>query len=273
MARTSTYVHGTSPVEQERLSRLNDLLNERCVHEMDLRKGERVLDFGSGLGQLTRSMARRVGGNGCVIGVEGSEAQINAAQRIANADGEGELVQFRLGDVKSPPLESSEWGTFDVVHTRFLLEHVSDPLAVVKQMVRAARPGGRIILMDDDHDMLRLWPEAPRVMHAWNAYVRTYDRNGTDPIVGRRLVALLHAAGAKPARNMQVFFGACASDATLAPTVENLLRILDGARAPLLETNAINVDQLDEALEELGAWASRPDAALWFALPWAMGTK
>ena len=36
-----------------------------------------------------------------------------------------------------------------------------DPLAVVRQMVRAVKPGGRVVLADDDHDLLRLWPEPP----------------------------------------------------------------------------------------------------------------
>ena len=54
------YVHGTSAEEQDRLSLLNDLLNERCLNEMHLSPGLRVLDVGSGLAQFTRMMARAV---------------------------------------------------------------------------------------------------------------------------------------------------------------------------------------------------------------------
>ena len=55
----STYIHGTAPEEQRRLSLLNDvLLNPASLHEIGLRGDERVIDFGSGLGQFTRAMGR-----------------------------------------------------------------------------------------------------------------------------------------------------------------------------------------------------------------------
>ena len=37
-------------------------------------------------------------------------------------------------DAAEPPLRAEEWGSFDVAHARFVLEHVRDPLAVVRQM-------------------------------------------------------------------------------------------------------------------------------------------
>ena len=108
------------------------------------------------------------------------------------------LVDFRQGQAEQLPLRENEWGTFDVAHTRFLLEHVPDPAAVVRQMIRAVRPGGRIILQDDAHDTHRLWPEPPGFGRLWSAYLRTYDRLGNDPFVGVRLVSLLVEAGAVP---------------------------------------------------------------------------
>src|SRR5688572_29476275 len=159
MASNTGYVHGTHPDEQRRLSRMNDFLNEGARRELRLAGGERILDVGSGLGQFTRLLAREAGAGAVVVGVERSEEQLASARRLAEAQGEGGLVEFRPGDALALPLRTDEWGRFDVAHTRFLLEHVPDPLAVVKQMAAAVRPGGRILLADDDHDVLRLWPE------------------------------------------------------------------------------------------------------------------
>src|SRR6476659_260685 len=78
----SHYLHGTAPDEQARLARLNDLLNERALAELALWPGQRVLDVGSGLGQLTRGMARQVG-PGRVLGIERSPEQLAAARRLA----------------------------------------------------------------------------------------------------------------------------------------------------------------------------------------------
>jgi SAM-dependent methyltransferase len=267
---SSQYVHGTSPEEQRRLTRLNALMNEGSLRELAPRAGERILDLGAGLGQLTRAMARLTGHR--VVAVERSAEQIREALAQARDAGETHLLDLRQGDVFTLPLAEQEWGSFDVAHTRFLLEHVPDPLAVVKTMVRAVRPGGRVVLEDDDHDLLRLWPEPPGLMAVWQAYMRSYDRLGNDPIVGRRLVQLLQEAGAQPHRNTWIFFGSCAGHPDFGYYVQNLGHILDGARAPILSMG-ITPGQVDDLLAALDVWRRRPDAAIWFSISWAEGTR
>ena len=58
MDKAATYLHGTSPSEQERLSLLNRLMNEAALRELALQGGERIVDFGCGLGQLSRAADR-----------------------------------------------------------------------------------------------------------------------------------------------------------------------------------------------------------------------
>ena len=60
-------------------------------------------------------------------------------------------------------------------------------------------------------------------MLLWQAYIRSYDRLGNDPYVGRRLVSLLHEAGAVPTRNNWVFFGGCAGNPVFADIPTNWL--------------------------------------------------
>lgn len=268
----SQYLHGTAPREQQRLSRLNELLNAMALRELALQGGEKILDVGSGLGQLTRAMARQAGV--AVIGIERSEEQLAEARRQAALAGEESLVEFRQGSAEDLPLAEAEWGTFDVVHTRFLLEHVPDPQAVVDRMVGAARPGGRIILSDDTHDTHRLWPEPPGLGRLWEAYLRTYDRVGNDPLVGHRLVSLLVQAGAMPVRNTWLFFGACAGQAELlAAYVENLVRILEGVREPILALGEFDPVSFNDCLDAIRNWGQRPDAAYWYAIAWAEGIR
>jgi ubiquinone/menaquinone biosynthesis C-methylase UbiE len=271
--RHSRYVHGTAPEEQRRLSTLNDLVNESSLAALGLRGGERVLDVGAGLGQLTRAIARAVGPAGHVLGIERSVEQIAAARRLAREDGEERLLELRPGDVMALELSDGEWGSFDVAHARFILEHVPDPLRVVKAMVRAIRVGGRIVLEDDDHDILRLWPEPPGLYDLWRAYIRTYETNGNDPYVGRRLVELLHAAGAAPSRNHWLFFGGCAGDGRIDLFVRNLADLLEGTRAEILEAGKLDDTHFDAAIAATRAWGERPDAAFWFARCWAEGVR
>jgi ubiquinone/menaquinone biosynthesis C-methylase UbiE len=269
----SVYIHGTTPTEQDRLSLLNDLINAPLLRELHLEGGERILDVGSGLGQFTRALARAAGPAGRVVGVEANPRQLAEAVAKARGAGEAGLADFRAGDALSLPLRDEEWGSFDLAHARFLLEHVRDPLAVVRQMVRAVRPGGRVVLADDDHDVLRLWPEPPGLGPLWQAYVRTYDRLGNDPFIGRRLVSLLHQAGATPRRNTWVFFGSCSGSPTFPVVVNNLIDILLGAREAILGQSLREPAEIDGALEALRLWGQRPDASFWYSVCWAEGVR
>ncbi len=265
----SRYIHGTAPEERARLTTLNELLNASCLRELGLSAGERVLDVGSGLGQFTRDMARASGRP--VVGVERSAEQIAEGLRQARLAGEERLVELRQGEATALPLADGEWGSFDLAHARFLLEHVPDPLAVVRGMVRAVRPGGRVVLADDDHDLLRLHPEPAGIRTAWQAFVRGYDRLGNDPFVGRRLASLLHQAGAAPARITWVFFGACAGERSFPAFAENLAQNLRGGRDAIVGTGMIDGDELDRVLEGLERWSKRPDVAIWYGMAWAEG--
>jgi ubiquinone/menaquinone biosynthesis C-methylase UbiE len=270
---TPRYLHGSRPVEQRRLSDLNDLLNQTCLRELALAGGESVLDVGSGLGQLTRGMARAVAPRGRVLGVERDAQQLAEAQRQARKAGELDLVEWRQGDATKLPLERAEWGRFDVAHARFVLEHVSEPERVVRQMVRAVRPGGRIVLSDDDHQVLRLWPEPPGFTEVWQAYIRAYDRLACDPFVGRRLVSLLRNAGARPRRNHWVFFGSCSGAPEFPAFVRNLIGVIETAREDITRSLGVSAARFDRALRALRQWGRRSDAALWYALCWAEGVR
>lgn len=277
-ADQSGYIHGTDPDEQYRLARLNALINSESLPMLELRPGEKVLDVGAGLCQLSRQIAGVVAPGGGVLAIERSAEQIAEAERLAMHDGDAAMLndghlEIRQGDALDLPLLPGEVGHFDLAHARFLLEHVRDPLAVVKQMVRAVKPGGRIVLEDDDHEVLRLWPEPAGFNELWRAYMRTYDRLGNDPIVGRRLVELLHLAGAKPTRTRWLWFGGCAGDGRLGPLVANAVRILRGAEKMIVNQGLLPASVTQRAIDELEHWGRRPDAALWFAIAWAQGTR
>lgn len=268
---SSEYLHGTDPEEQRRLSLLNDLLNAGSLRELGLRGGERILDVGSGLGQLSRAMANETGVR--VIGVERSAEQIAEAERLAREAGEASFVEFRQGDASRLPLADEEWGTFDVVHTRFVLEHLREPLPVVQAMARAARPGGRIVLEDDDHDLMRLWPEPTGFAKLWQAYQRGYEHLGNDPVIGRRLVALLAEAGAEPVRNAFVFFGSCAGEVHFQHYVDNLVGVINGARQTVVGAGLLDGASFDATIAALREWSRDRAATIWYAVAWAEGRR
>jgi SAM-dependent methyltransferase len=269
----SHYVHGTDPEEQQRLSRLNDLLNDGSLREVGLQGGERILDLGCGTGQLTLRMAAAAGIRGYVVAIDRSLEQLEEARRRAKEVSGSAPVEFRAGDVLALELREEEWGSFDVAHTRFLLEHLPDPLRVVKAMLRAVRPGGRIVIEDEDHSILRLWPEPEGFREVWESYIESYRRAGNDPQIGLRLVELLKAAGAEPRRNACVWFGCAAGDPMFPTWVANLLGVLEGARHTILGVGRMHETKFDATLVNVREWGRCADAASWYFMAVAEGRK
>jgi serine phosphatase RsbU (regulator of sigma subunit) len=183
------------------------------------------------------------------------------------------VVEFRLGEAESPPLTDAEWESFDVAHARFVLEHLADPQAAVRAMTRAVRPGGRVILEDDNHELLRLWPPLPEIERLWRAYIDTWQSLGNDAFVGRRLTTLLGESGAEPRRSDMLFFGGCAGEATFEAYMANFVGILEGARLAMIDATDWTDDQIDGALDRFWRWSRQPDAALWYATCWAEGVR
>ena len=267
----SLYIHGSEPEEQARLGLMNELLNEQGLREMRLNPGDFVLDVGCGTAIFARELAAEVGEEGRVLGIERDPRQIEEARRLAVGD--DVRVEIREGDAYDPPLREEEWGSFDVAHARFLLEHLADPVAAVRQMVRAVRHGGRVILTDDDHATFRVTPEPPGWSILWNAYVRQYDRLGNDPFIGRRLVSLLHEAGARDFRNSSLFFASCAGQPSFETFTQNLRGVIVTAREGILEGGLLTEEQFDASLAQIDVWSRRPDAAGWYTAEWAEGKR
>lgn len=268
---SSEYIHGSTSEERDRLSLLNEILNDACLTELRLKPGESIVDFGSGLGQFTRRMAEVVGQRIHVIGIERDQDQIDQARNLAETSGQTHLVEFRQGDVTAVPLRDTEWRTFDVAHARFLLEHVPCPEAVVDQMARSIRPGGRVVIIDDDHGAFRPWPQPQGFQALWRAYVATFEANGSDPYVGRRLVSLFAEAGLTPSRNGGVFFGGCAGDEKFEATANNLIAAFLGAKDAMLTRGFLNEETFKVCIDALQQWKAGTSSALWYSACFAEG--
>ncbi len=270
---TETYVHGYSEEEQRRLTAMQSIINAEELKHIDVQDVKKILDVGAGLGQMTRALAAAAGPGAQVIGIERDDRQRQEALRQAQAAGEHGMLELREGDATRLPLADDEWGTFDLVHARFLLEHVGDPGASVAQMARAVRPGGRVVLVDDDHDLLRLWPDAPAYQRMWQLYWHSYRDHGHDPLIGRRLMALLVDAGLKPKRVDTVFYGATQGSPLFEPVVDNLVGVVQGAAEALLASGRTTEDELNTAYAELADWRTHPAATVWYSLPLAEGLR
>lgn len=101
---------------------------------------ERVLDLATGPGEPAMSIARMVGADGEVVGIDLSEAMVAVASRIAK---ERRIPNVRFEVMDAEHLGFPE-GTFDAVTSRFGFQIFTNPEAVAREVHRVLKPNGRI---------------------------------------------------------------------------------------------------------------------------------
>jgi len=150
----------------------------------------RVLDVGCGPGTITADLAARVPG-GDVTGIDAAADVLAQAREEAGRRGQRN-VRFDTGDVYD--LDFAD-GTFDVVHAHQVLQHLTDPVAALREMRRVCRPGGLVAARDGDYGGFFWFPEEPG-LDEWLALYRNVARAiGGEPDAGRRMLAWARQAG------------------------------------------------------------------------------
>jgi len=152
-----------------------------------LRLGMSLLDVGCGPGTITVDLAARLA-PGRVVGIDPAPEAVVLARTAA---GEGPMApRIELGDVRT-------WsgGGFDVVHAHQVLQHVADPVEVLRAMAALCVPGGLVAARDSDYSAMAWFPRLPELDRWMELYQRTARANGGEPDAGPRLLGWAHAAG------------------------------------------------------------------------------
>ena len=177
-----TYTHGhADPVLQSH--RWRTVENSAAYLAPHLRPGLDLLDVGCGPGTITVDLAARVA-PGRVVGVDVSADPLEEAR--AAAERAGVAVTFEVGDVYA--LEAAD-DSFDVVHAHQVLQHLTDPVAALREMARVCRPAGVIAVRDVDYGAFVTFPPDEGLDHWLDLYHRVARANGAEPDAGRRLVS------------------------------------------------------------------------------------
>jgi demethylmenaquinone methyltransferase/2-methoxy-6-polyprenyl-1,4-benzoquinol methylase len=120
---------------------LNRIWNKKALQATSLRPGRRALDLACGTGSLTRELAKRVGPEGYVLGMDFSREMIGAAKKRSMSN-----VEYRLGDATD--LQGVEDNSFDAATIAYGARNIPDLDGLFWEMTRAVRPGGRVVCLE-----------------------------------------------------------------------------------------------------------------------------
>jgi len=225
-----------------------------------LSPGTTLLDVGCGPGSVTLDLAEAVA-PGRVVGLEPVEDPLTTA-RAAAAERGDTSTEFVLGDVHDLPFED---GRFDVVHAHQVLQHLTAPVAALREMWRVAAPGGLLAARDADYAAMAWHPETSGLDRWREVYRAIAHGNGAEPDAGRHLRSWAREAGLpEPVVTASVW---CYADAgatawwggSQADRVSGLTFVAQAAEHGLDEAG------VREVAEAWRAWGGHPDA--WFVVP------
>lgn len=120
---------------------LDRLWNKKVVETTGLQPGERALDLACGTGRLTRDLAKRVGPEGYVLGVDFSEEMLRVAKRQPASN-----VEYRVGDATD--LIWVEDNSFDAATIAYGARNIPDLDALFREMARVVKPGRRVVCLE-----------------------------------------------------------------------------------------------------------------------------
>jgi protein-L-isoaspartate O-methyltransferase len=269
--RYTDYLLGSSDAEHERLIRQARRLapvTERFFREAGIGRGQRILDIGSGVGDVAMLLSRLVGPSGEVIAVERDARSINRAQTRAAESG---LHNVTFAQTDIAQFSSDE--AFDALVGRFILQFLPDPVEALRFLSEKVKPGGIIAFQEGSwapfvlfSAHLPLWSRGVQLLQEVSA------RSGVNMEMGPALFKAFQDAGLPtPSMRLEMELGHD-PDFTrwVSDTVASVRPQIEKLSLPLKELG--DVDTLQQRLQEevassntvvpwlalVGAWCRKP---------------
>ena len=147
-----------------------------------LKSGMVALDAGGGAGFVTRIMSEIVGSTGETVLADLSNERLNAAREY-NRDRKN--IAYVQGPLEKIPIADE---SVDYVFCRFVFEYLKDPMTVMREFVRIAKPGGKIVVGDLDYNMMSHYPLSEKLeKQLFELMAKLEKMKAWDPYAGRKI--------------------------------------------------------------------------------------
>ncbi len=185
------YIHGFSADEQDRLYQQARVHEENIFSQIDFSGQSNIVEVGSGVGAQTQILLERFP-HLKISTLDASETQVERARKTLSEKIKTGQVQTYVGDALHSPFADN---SFDGAFVCWLLEHVQNPVGILKEIKRVLKANGIIYCNEVFNSTFYCHPYSPSTLKYWfefNDY--QYSLKG-DPFVGGKLANYLMAAG------------------------------------------------------------------------------
>lgn len=167
------------------------IYKQESFQKLGLKKGDAVLDIGCGVGHDAECLAKIVGTEGKVAGIDPSAQLLAEASKRATA--KKISIEYQQADVYAIPYEDA---SFAACRADRVFLYLANPGLAIKEMCRVLKPNGILYVRDPDMDTYLIHvPELNK--NSSRAFVRFFSDSFANGVVGRQLKSLLHQAGIK----------------------------------------------------------------------------
>jgi len=269
---SNQYTWSNTDQERKRLASQGDALRsatERLFRAAGIGAGNRVLDCGSGGGDVSIIAGELVTSSGAVLGIDRDSGHVDAANLRVKDLGMTH-VRFETADICSPPD-----GLYDAVVGRLVLMYQPDPEAVLRTLGDRLGPGGVMAFIEYEHAPsaeVTMWPRSPSVDRLFHWTDATFEALRNQQRMGTRLPSLLRSVGMEPQPPYELT-GAVYTGVAVLEHVTTLMRGL----LPILTAYGIATEEeidIDTFTERVSAdlgpdpvLISGPDLAVWAKKP------
>jgi len=214
-----------------------------------LRPGMAVLDVGCGTGTITAGIARVVGPQGHVVGVDRDPSLLE----IARQQNRGmPNLQFEIGNATTLEFARS----FDVVTTARTLQWISRPDQAIASMQRALKPDGRLVALDYNHEDNSWSPQPPDAfLHFYEAFLAWRSANGWDNRIADHLGDLFRSVGLSNVRTYVDDQIASRGDEDFSTASTLWTDVIQSAGPQMVAEGFLTENRRREAEQQYGPWS------------------
>jgi ubiquinone/menaquinone biosynthesis C-methylase UbiE len=267
--KNSAYLLSQAPDEVTRLqswAQSWEAETETMLDQVQVQHGWRCLDLACGPLGILRSLSRRVGRGGKVVGADFDTAMLSAALCY--------IRDNKLKNVELVEADAFESGlpraSFDLVHARFLITPLGRGEKLINEMIALTRPGGVVVSQESDESGYIAYPPQPAWERLKQLSFAAFARGFGDYSVGRRIYGLMKQAGLEDVHARAAVLALPAGHPFRMWPIESA----NALRPKLLEWDLISGSELDALLAECERIACDPDIFLTsFAVMQVWGRK